>query len=191
MRSVVSIGISGAAWVPTPALQPHGKWSSKRSFSRTVMPANPDFKDLFSILNEERVEYLVVGAHAVIHYTEPRYTKDLDLWINPTPDNAERAMFALRRFGAPLANIVPADFQNPELVYQIGVAPNRIDVLMGIAGVDFPSAWAQRVTTTYDGIPIHVLSLAILRKAKLASGRPQDLLDLKRLDEDHPPADLT
>lgn len=147
------------------------------------MPGNPDFRDLFSIFNAERVEYLVVGAHAVIYHTEPRYTKDLDVWVNPTPQNAERVVTALRRFGAPLRNISPADFQNPDMIYQIGVAPNRIDILMGIKGVDFASAWSQRITSTYNDIPIGLLDRETLRRAKRASGRPQDLLDLEKLSE--------
>jgi hypothetical protein len=148
------------------------------------MPGNPDFKDLFNIFNAERVEYLVVGAHAVIYHTEPRYTKDLDVWVNPTSQNAERVVDALRRFGAPLRNVSPVDFQNPAMIYQIGVAPNRIDILMGIAGVDFASAWPRRITGAYDGIPIGILDRASLRLAKQASGRPQDLLDLEKLSEE-------
>jgi hypothetical protein len=120
------------------------------------MPSNPDFRDLFSIFNEEQVEYLVAGAHAVMFHAEPRYTKDLDIWVNPTPANAERVYRALQRFGAPLTGVTSADFTNPELIYQIGVAPNRIDVMMGIAGADFPAAWADRAASTYDGVPISI-----------------------------------
>ncbi|MCU0727299.1 MAG: hypothetical protein MUE73_16190 [Planctomycetes bacterium] len=145
------------------------------------MPANPDFRDLFSTFNDERVEYLVAGAHAVIFHAEPRYTKDLDVWVNPMPGNAARVLRALGRFGAPLRGISERDFTDPDLIYQMGVAPNRIDVLMGVAGVDFPTAWADRVETTYDGVPIHVMGKKTLIAAKRASGRPQDLLDLERL----------
>jgi len=145
------------------------------------MAANPDFKDLFSIFNEESVEYLVVGAHAVILYAEPRHTKDLDVWVKPSPENAKRVCRALSRFGAPLENVAPGDFTDPELVYQIGVAPNRIDVMMGIAGVDFETAWVNKVDSTYDGVPIHVIGKADLIRSKKACGRPQDLLDVERL----------
>jgi len=99
------------------------------------MPSNPDFKDLFKLFNDEGVEYLVAGAHAVMVFTEPRYTKDLDVWVRATPENAARVFRALRRFGAPLRDITARDFIKTDLVYQIGVAPNRIDILMGIAGV--------------------------------------------------------
>lgn len=145
------------------------------------MPSNADFKDLFRTFNEENVEFLVVGAHAVMFYTEPRYTKDLDLWINPTPENSVRVFAALRRFGAPLSGISPEDFTNPDLVYQIGVEPNRFDILMSISGVEFGEAWAHRQPTAYDGEPIHILGKNDLMLAKKASGRPQDLLDLEKL----------
>lgn len=145
------------------------------------MAANPDFKDLFSIFNEEKVEYLVAGAHAVIYFSEPRYTKDLDIWVNPTAKNAKRVFAALARFGAPLLEISADDFCDKEMIYQIGIEPNRIDILMGIAGVEFSPAWTDRVESTYDGIPIHIMGKENLRKAKKASARPQDLLDLEKL----------
>lgn len=145
------------------------------------MAANPDFKDLFSIFNEEKVEYLVAGAHAVIYFSEPRYTKDLDIWVNPTVENAIRVHAALARFGAPLKGISIDDFCDREMIYQVGIEPNRIDILMGIIGVEFNSAWVERVESTYDGIPIHIMGKESLRKAKKASGRPQDLLDLEKL----------
>jgi hypothetical protein len=146
------------------------------------MPGNPDFSDLFSALNAEAVEYLVAGAHAVIYHTAPRYTKDLDVWVNPVPENAARVWRALARFGAPLQDVTEASFTDRELVYQIGIAPNRIDILMGIAGVEFCDAWADRVPTRYDGIPIYVMGRRSLLAAKKAAGRPQDLLDAAQLE---------
>jgi len=148
------------------------------------MPANPDFKDLFSIFNEEGVEYLVAGAHAVIYFSEPRYTKDLDIWVNPTPGNAARVWRALTRFGAPLSGVTQADFHDQELIYQIGVEPNRIDVIMGVAGVSFGEAWQGRVQSSYGGVPINIMGKDDLIAAKEAAGRPQDLLDLAKLRDD-------
>lgn len=145
------------------------------------MSANPDFRDLFSAFNEESVEYLVAGAHAVIYFSEPRYTKDLDVWVNPTPGNAERVWRALTRFGAPLSDVSQADFQEPDLVYQIGIEPNRIDIIMGVAGVVFSEAWEDRVESSYAGVPIHIMGKASLVRAKEAAGRPQDRLDLQKL----------
>jgi hypothetical protein len=146
-----------------------------------MMAANADFKDLFSIFNEEKVEYLVVGAHAVIFYAEPRYTKDLDLWVNATVDNAAKVYQALVRFGAPLRNISVDDFCKEDMIYQIGVEPNRIDIIMGISGVCFKDAWVCRVESRYAGVAINIMGKENLISSKEAAGRPQDLLDLARL----------
>jgi hypothetical protein len=146
------------------------------------MPANPDFKELLSVLNDEKVEYLVVGAHAVAYYAEPRYTKDLDIWVNPTPENSRRVYAALKRFSAPLIDITADSFADPALVYQMGIPPNRIDIVMGIEAVEFAPAWSRRETSTYDGIPFALPSKADLIRNKRAVGRPQDLLDVARLE---------
>jgi hypothetical protein len=145
------------------------------------MPTNPDFRDLLSIFNEEGVEYLVVGAQAYIFYAEPRYTKDMDLWVRPTADNAQRVFRALARFGAPLQGVSPQDFADPEVIYQIGVAPNRVDILASLGGIDFPSAYANRTESTYAGVPFALLGKEDLICSKKAAGRPQDLLDVERL----------
>jgi hypothetical protein len=146
------------------------------------MPLNPDYKDLFKILNEEQVDYLVVGAHAVIYYTEPRFTKDLDILIRPARANAEKAWRALKRFGAPLSEVTIDDFTREDMVYQIGIAPNRVDVLMGLGGVSFDEAWACREHATYDEIPIVIIGKRELIAAKKSTGRPQDLLDVAKLE---------
>jgi hypothetical protein len=146
------------------------------------MAANPDFKDLFAALCDQQVEYIVVGAHAVMIFTEPRYTKDLDVWVRPTPDNAARAFRALQAFGAPLADLTEADLATPGVVFQIGIPPNRIDIITKIDGVEFADAWPRRVESTYDGVAIALLSLQDLIQNKRASGRQQDLLDLERLE---------
>jgi hypothetical protein len=146
------------------------------------MPANPDFKDLFVALCDQRAEFIVVGAHAVMIFTEPRYTKDLDVWVRPSIENAERVYRALRAFGAPLADLTEADLATPGVIFQIGVPPNRIDVITQIDGVAFDDAWSRRVESTYDGTPISILSLPDLIQNKRAAGRKQDLLDLERLE---------
>lgn len=145
------------------------------------MQANSDFKDLLRIFNEEDVEFLVVGAHAVIHFAEPRYTKDVNIWVGTSPENARRVFRALGRFGAPLAGVRESDFTQEDLVYQMGVVPNRIDIMMGVDGLHFPDAWRNRIKATYDGVPMNLLSREDLIRNKRASGRPQDLLDLERL----------
>jgi hypothetical protein len=146
------------------------------------MATNPDFKDLFSALYSAAAEFIVVGAHAVMYFTEPRYTKDLDVWIRPTVDNGTRVYRALAAFGAPMSDLTLEDLSVPGTIFQIGVAPNRIDVLTSIEGVDFDSAWARRVASTYGGVPIALLSLPDLLVNKRAVGRPQDQLDLEKLE---------
>jgi hypothetical protein len=146
------------------------------------MATNPDFKDLFSALSDAGVEFLVVGAHAVMVYTEPRYTKDLDIWIRPTNDNAIRAYRALAAFGAPMGDLTPEDLETPGTIFQIGVAPNRIDVLTSVEALQFEDAWRRRVPTSYGGVAIHVLSAEDLVVNKRAVARPQDLLDVEKLE---------
>jgi hypothetical protein len=174
--------ISGALPAMKLVLRLLGKWSKRFTiFVERPVPANNDFKDLFKVFNAVGVEYLVVGAHAVIYYAEPRYTKDLDIWVNPSDANAENVWMALASFGAPLHGIQKRDFTDPEMIYQIGVAPNRIDILMGIAGLSFDAAYPNRIMSTYDSIPIPIIARPDLIKAKQAAARPQDLIDLERL----------
>jgi hypothetical protein len=146
------------------------------------MAVNPDFRDLFVAFNDAEVRYMVIGAHAVTFHSRPRFTKDLDVWIDPAPDNAERVYQALSAFGAPLEDVSESDFADPDLVFQIGVAPNRIDIVMGIEAVDFPAAWPRRVEGHYGGCPIHVISRQDLITNKQALGRPRDQEDLRALE---------
>ena len=147
------------------------------------MDVNPDYKDLLRILNSYHVRYLVIGAHALAFYTEPRYTKDLDVWIEPTPENAQHVLTALQEFGAPAGDLTLNDLTDPKMVYQIGVAPNRIDILTSISGVRFFTAWQNRVKTKYGDTPIHIISVKDFLRNKKAAGRPQDLLDLTLLQD--------
>ena len=144
---------------------------------------NPDFSELFSALSAEGADFLVVGAHAVMIYTEPRYTKDLDLWVRPTRQNAARVLAALRRFGAPLADLTVDDLATPGTIFQMGMAPNRIDLLTSLDGLDFDSAWTRRVPSSYGGSRIHVLSRQDLITNKRTVGRPRDLLDVESLEK--------
>ena len=147
------------------------------------MKTNQDFKDLFSTLNTCRVRYLLAGAHAVMQYAEPRFTKDIDVWIDPTPENARRVWKALMRFGAPLEGIAEGDFVNPQLVYQMGVIPNRVDIMMAVGGIQFSTAWRNRKRITYCGVHVNVMGRREIVRAKRMVGRPQDLLDLASLEQ--------
>ena len=143
---------------------------------------NSDFKELLALFNAEAVEYLIIGGYAVIEYAEPRYTKDLDVWIRADDANAKRVFRALSRFGAPLTGMSAADFAEEGFVFQIGVAPVRVDVLMSIDGVTFPEAWENRVQVTFDDLPVWMISRQDLIRAKRAAGRPQDIQDADNLE---------
>ena len=142
---------------------------------------NPDFRDLLAAFNAQGVEYLVVGAHALAAHGHVRATKDLDIWVNPSAENAPRVLRALTSFGAPLHDLTETDLTRAGTVFQIGVAPIRIDVLTAIDGVDFPTAWSGRLRTRFAGEPAAVLSREHLLQNKKASGRLQDLADLQEL----------
>ena len=134
-------------------------------------------------LNEHEVKYLIVGGYAVMKYTEPRFTKDLDIWVDSSPENCARLFHALAGSGAPLAHdgVTGETFTKPDIVYQIGVAPVRIDILTRITVVEFADAWRNRVASTFFGVPVFLISLDDLVANKRAAGRSPDLDDLERL----------
>ncbi|MBS1808957.1 MAG: nucleotidyltransferase [Acidobacteria bacterium] len=140
-----------------------------------------DFKELLSILNAKQVKYLVIGGYAVMKYTEPRFTKDLDIWVWTDSENAKLVFQALRQFGAPLSGLTETDFTQPGSFYQMGRPPARVDVLMSIDGVRFEEAWENRVESDFDGVLAHIISKQDLIQAKRAAGRLQDLVDLESL----------
>lgn len=147
---------------------------------------NSDWSDLIEEFARGGVRFLVVGAHAIAAHGIPRATRDIDFWVDPEATNASRAWQALLRFGAPLESlgVREVDLRTPGTVIQIGVQPNRIDLLTSVSGIDaFESAWRNRVDSTLDGTPVAVLGRADLRASKLAAGRKRDLLDLEMLDE--------
>jgi hypothetical protein len=143
---------------------------------------NQDFVDLLRAFAAADVRFLVVGAYALALHGLPRATGDLDVWIDPTPANARRAYGALRDFGAPLENLLEEDLTNPDLVFQMGVAPVRIDVLMSITGVAFDEAWERRTDAVFEGVRFPVIGLDELVRNKRACARPRDLVDLEILE---------
>jgi hypothetical protein len=147
------------------------------------MFVNSDFSDLLRLFNDNNVKYLVIGGYAVIQYAEPRYTKDLDLWISTDVANAKAVFRALKEFGAPLADLTEDDFAEEGYFYQMGVPPVRVDVLMGIPGLSFAEAWQRRVNVDFDDLSVSFIGKQDLITVKLASGRPQDLLDAKQLQQ--------
>jgi predicted nucleotidyltransferase len=149
------------------------------------MAENPHYRELLQALNEFQVEYLIVGGYAVMKYTEPRYTKDLDVWVHNSAPNSDRVFRALAKFGAPLSQdgITPESFTKGQIVYQIGVAPVRIDILTRISGVQFSDGWRNRVESTFFGVPVHVIALDDLIMNKQAMGRSADLEHLELIQK--------
>ena len=145
---------------------------------------NPDYRDILSTFSDENVEFLLVGAYALAVYGLPRATGDMDLWVRPSKENAERVWRALARFGAPLDELSVEDLTTPGLVFQVGVAPRRIDILTSILGVEFEVAWPSRNEVDVEGLTVPVISRADLVRSKEASGRPQDRADIARLQSD-------
>ncbi|MCB1089441.1 MAG: hypothetical protein KDM63_20550 [Verrucomicrobiae bacterium] len=146
---------------------------------------NSDYRDLLWCFAEAEVRYLVVGGYAVIFHAEPRFTADLDLWIEPAPDNADRVMRAFSEFGLPLTGgIEPDDFARPGTQYMIGVAPCAIDFLTTVPGLEFPGAWENRVVVDDDGIPVNYLCRSDLVTAKKSADRQRDRMDLELLGEE-------
>ena len=140
-----------------------------------------DYEDLFSTLNAHKIKYLVVGAHAVMFYSVPRFTKDLDVWIPAVLNDSQRVYDALKAYGAPLEGLTPRHFQDPKMFLQIGVAPVRVDILVDVPGLSAEEAWKHRRRSRYGKAAINILGIADLIKAKRAIGRPQDKLDLQKL----------
>lgn len=146
------------------------------------MEISSDYKELFGILNKFKVHYLIVGAYAVTFYSEPRFTKDLDIWVDSDISNAGQLYKALAEFGAPLAGVSAADFANKNMIYQIGVAPVRIDIIMGLKYLSFDKAWKNRKRTNYGGITVNMVGIKDLIYLKKKTKRPQDILDLEKLN---------
>ncbi len=142
---------------------------------------NPDFKEFIRSLNDNGVRYLVIGAYAVALHGYPRYTKDLDVWVERDPDNAAKLMQALVQFGFGSLDLTAEDFLEPEQIIQLGYPPNRIDLITSPPGVDFGRSYAARVVVTIDDVPVYFIDLENLKKTKRAAGRLQDLADLENL----------
>ena len=144
---------------------------------------NSDYRDILSALCDAKAEFLVVGAYALASHGLVRATSDIDIWVNPTVQNAERVVNALLEFGAPLEQIEPSAFTAEDQVVQLGIAPVRVDLLTGLTGLTFVEAWERREQVTLEGIEVPVLCLKDLATNKRATGRPQDLADLKWIEE--------
>lgn len=143
---------------------------------------NQGFREFIESFNANQVRYLVVGGYAVAFHGYPRYTKDIDLWIDMEPENATRVVEALGQFGFASLGLKDADFLVPDQIVQLGHPPNRIDLLTTLPGADFQACYAAREQAEIDGVFVNFIDLENLRKNKLASGRHQDLADLENLE---------
>lgn len=144
---------------------------------------NSDFKDILSTFLAAKVEFLVVGAYALAAHGIPRATGDIDLWVRPDVENARRVHAALAAFGAPMKDIDASTFTEPDIVFQIGVEPNRIDILTAIDGISFDDAVSDKIEVHIEGLAIPVLSRRALICNKRASDRAKDRVDIELLEK--------
>ena len=145
------------------------------------MKLERDLKEFIELLNAHEVRYLVVGAHALAFHGRPRYTGDIDFFVDSSPENAQRINTALQEFGLIDIDLNAADFTTPDMVVQLGVEPNRVDIMTSISGVMFGEAWDSRAPGELDGLPVQFISKELLRRNKAAVARKQDLADLDYL----------
>ncbi|MEQ9105000.1 MAG: hypothetical protein RIE53_09890 [Rhodothermales bacterium] len=163
-----------------------GAWKHSNPFDANTtvgkMNLSPDFKEFIALLTSHEVRFLVVGGYAVAFHGHPRYTKDIDLWVDFNPENARRLMDALREFGFGSTDLTEADFVAPDRVVQLGYPPNRIDLLTSLKGVEFDSCYQEKVEVVVDDVSVPFINLDRLKQNKRALGRHQDWADLENLE---------
>lgn len=147
------------------------------------MEVQQDFRELFASLNANGVEYLIVGGYALAHHGAPRFTGDLDVLVNPTPENAARVLAALADFGFGDLDLTADDFTSPDRVVQLGVPPVRVDLITGLSGVSWDEAEAGAEASVYGDQDVRIIGRAEFIANKRASGRARDLADLEALGE--------
>ncbi len=143
---------------------------------------NADYKDMLQALADEKVEFLLIGAYALAAHGYPRATMDIDIWVIPSPANAEAVLRAIQRFGAPLHDLSKQDLEQDGTVFQIGVAPRRIDIITSASGIRFEETFARSLRVDIDGLELHIPSIDDLISNKRATGRTKDLADVEALE---------
>jgi hypothetical protein len=146
-----------------------------------MMNLEDDLREFIELLNALKVRYIIVGAFAVAYHGYPRYTGDIDLFVERSSENAEAILHAIQLFGFAGLGLSSEDFLQENQVIQLGVAPNRIDVLTFLSGVEFDEAWTTRVPGEIGGLSVPIISKELLKQNKAASARPQDIADLEHL----------
>lgn len=147
------------------------------------MEVQPDFRDLLALLNEHKVEYLIVGGYALAFHGAPRYTGDIDIFVRPDTPNAKRVLAALVAFGFSFPNLTLDDFQNPNKVIQLGLPPVRIDLITSISGVSWDEANGSKEPGTFGDVPVYYIGRQQYIANKRAAGRKKDLADIEALGE--------
>jgi hypothetical protein len=142
---------------------------------------NQDFKEFIESLNKNNVRYLVIGGYAVAFHGHPRHTKDIDIWVGMSPENAANIVKALGEFGFASLELKEEDFTAPNQIIQLGYPPRRIDILTSPPGVDFEECYSHRVETEMDGVLVNFIDVENLKRNKKAAGRHQDLADVENL----------
>jgi hypothetical protein len=148
------------------------------------MDIQPDFKELLELFNSRGVEYLIVGGYALAYHGAPRYTGDMDLFVRPSADNAERVMTALREFGFGSVGLTKTDFTIPANVVQLGVPPVRVDIVTSLTGVSWEEAYAGRSPGVYGDVHVYFIGRNEFVRNKRAVGRTRDLADLEEIGEE-------
>ncbi len=143
---------------------------------------NEDYKDMLRALSDEKVEFLLVGAYAMAAHGFPRATMDIDIWVMQSPQNADAVLRALRRFGAALNNLTKEDLQKDGTIFQIGVAPRRIDIMTEASGLQFEEVYSRALSVNIEGIEVRIPLIDDLIRNKRASGRTKDLADAEALE---------
>ena len=145
------------------------------------MILNPDFKEFFQLLNKNNVKYLVIGGFVVAFHGYPRFTKDIDIWLQRNSENAMKVVETLVDFGFKSPGLTIEDFLESETIIQLGYPPNRIDLITTATGVDFDDCYQSKIEEEIDGVKIPFIDLDNLKKNKRAAGRTQDLADIDNL----------
>ena len=143
---------------------------------------NEDYRDILRALSDEKVKFLLVGAYALAAHGYPRATMDIDIWVMPSPQNADAVLRALRRFGTPLHNLTKEDLLKNGTIFQIGVAPRRIDLITTASGLQFEQTYQRSLCVNNEGIEVHIPVIDDLIRNKLATGRTKDLADVEVLE---------
>ena len=143
---------------------------------------NEDYRDMLHALTDEKVKFILVGAYALAAHGYPRATMDIDIWVMPSPENADAVLRALRRFGAPLHNLTKKDLLKDGTIFQIGVAPRRIDIITSASGLQFEPTYRNSISVNIEGIEVRIPSIDDLILNKRATGRTKDLADAEALE---------